>query len=218
MAKPLGDGKYKPGVIYRLCFEMDGDWIPFYVGESHKPDQRYGQHRDGGEGVDERNVYQAIRQMNADGTEWKMHIVDNYDEYGPSALEDEWVLQTLAEGYTLTNMKRGNARWMEQKLAEVAEMKSLNLTARQYRERKKAELMVGDTVIEASAMAAKAKATGRRRESPELVKARKKAAKWSRLKVVAHINNLRVNGYKYGATAFGNLLNVWEQVLEEKEF
>lgn len=221
MARKLSNGKYEPGVIYRLCFLMDSELIPFYVGESIQPEIREAQHRRGGElnaDSDERNVYAAIQQMNDSGTPWQMVIAERYGEDGPSDLEDEWVLKTLYDGYTLTNMKRGNANWLERMESDAKEMRKLGISSsREYRARKKAELMQPEIVIDPAAMAATARATGRRKESPALLKARKKAAKWSALQVLAHINNLKMDRYKYSVTAFGNLLGPWEQVLEEKQ-
>lgn len=220
MARKLSNGKYEPGVIYRLYFIEGTERIPFYVGESIQPDVRLAQHKRGGElnaDSEDRNVYAAIQQMNDAGVTWDMEIVEHYGEDGPSDLEDVWVLKTLYDQFTLTNMKRGNQQWLERMEADAQEMRKLGISSpREYRARKKAELMTPDVVIESDYMAALARATGRRKDTPEMLKLRKKTANWSAVKVLAQMNNLRMDRHKYGETTWSNLYGRLETIYTEK--
>lgn len=216
MAKRISDDKWHSGFIYRLCFKDGEDWIPFYCGESYQPQVREEQHRKGGQSDDDRLVYEAIREMNEAGIEWKMIIWCEYGEEGPEALEDECILSTLAEGWSLTNMKKGNANWMEQKLAEVAEMKALKLTPRQYREHKKAELMKSSG-IELEAKVIALGSSRRREENPELVKVRKRTEKWPISRIEEQIEKINQGRDKCSRHAFENKLLPWQKVLAERQ-
>lgn len=217
MAKRLSEDKWEPGFIYRLCFQHENTFIPFYVGETIHPETREAQHRRGGiNDADGRLVYEAINQMNDAGVSWRMEIVGTYGSEGPGDAEDHWVLKTIYDGFALTNMKRGNARWMERMEAEANEMHELGIDdPKVYRARKKAELMKDEGVtLEACEIAVKART--RKRENPEIAKVRKRTEKWEIEKIEAHINKMKNTKNKGSKVSFENKLHPWTIVLNER--
>lgn len=121
---------YEPGIIYALCY----DDTPFYVGETHKPDQRLRDHQSLGRNPppDAETKYQFINHLNQAGIAWHMMTLVEYGSEGPEAQEDECIMALLVEGYTLTNEKKGNANWMAERQAVAQDMRERGI--RSYRE------------------------------------------------------------------------------------
>lgn len=150
MAKKIKDqfgrdtGTWEPGIIYELGYELDGQWQPFYVGESYKKDQRLYRHRSCARSGDTSlHVYDYIRnELDAKNIEWTMQVVAEYGAEGPTDQEDEQIMRRLVEGYELRNKKKGNANWKEkfeeewnEKLRVAEDMRQRGFTSyKKYRE------------------------------------------------------------------------------------
>ena len=77
------DGTYQPGIIYELRCEIDGEWHPFYVGETINKATRLGQHRVSANNADDTStlVYRFIHDyLDAGNIEWDLFEVDQYGE------------------------------------------------------------------------------------------------------------------------------------------
>jgi hypothetical protein len=137
MAKRKPTGGYEDGVIYEL--RMD-DGTPFYVGESSNSSVRKMQHRQATNKEAQRLVYDFTAELDRLGIEWDLHIVDTYGNEGPTDKEAEAIIKLLQADIKLTNMRRGNANWMENYIALAKEMKIAGFTSpAKYKEHKKAQ-------------------------------------------------------------------------------
>ena len=134
--------KYIPGYIYELRCQINGEWHPFYVGETHNPDERIRGHRSSSL-KDTRLVYNFIRQtLVPNQIEWDLFPVREYGEEGPTDLEDEHIMELLYDGVRLKNMKKGNANWLKEREAEAVEMRQVQIRSyRQYRQYKQARTL-----------------------------------------------------------------------------
>lgn len=143
MAKKLKNqtgslGKYAPGIIYDLgaIDPTTGLRTPFYVGETANPEQRLRDHQAAGRTADSEStvVYQTINELNKIGIAWTMETLAHYGEEGPTDLEDEWIMNHLYAGYKLSNMKKGNANWLNEREQAAADMRHRGVRSyRQYR-------------------------------------------------------------------------------------
>ena len=127
---------YQPGVIYDLGMIIDGQRIPFYVGETSNPTQRFKDHVRAGENAttDSTLVYQTIKKLNEDSINWTMATLANFGSEGPTDLEDEWIMKHLYDGRKLSNMKKGNANWLAEREAVAGDMKRRGVSSyRKYR-------------------------------------------------------------------------------------
>jgi len=131
MAKKIFDKEdklvgFEPGVIYELRFTHSGVDIPFYVGETTDTERRLAEHRYGARTAtaDSETKYQFIATaLDANGIPWTLVPVVNYGAEGPEALEDEHMMTLLVDGYELTNEKKGNASWMQERVAVAEDMR-----------------------------------------------------------------------------------------------
>ena len=139
MAKKIaGTNKFMSGVIYRLFYEQYGEVVPFYIGESTNPAVRKSQHQRATTNEEERLVYAATAALNERNIEWNLEVIDTYGEEGPEDKEDRHLMDALRAGYAMTNMKKGNANWMAQRVAEAEDMNQRGYTCpKQYRADKK---------------------------------------------------------------------------------
>ncbi len=132
--------KDKPGVIYELRCEIDGEWYPFYVGESSNYRMRLAQHR--AKSITEKTlVYTFIREeLTPNNIRWDIFPVIHYPIGSPDDLEDEHIMNLLQQGVLLKNMKKGNANWMKNMMDMAADMKIRKITSyRAYRAQKEQE-------------------------------------------------------------------------------
>ena len=128
---------YEPGVIYHLVVDINGTDTPFYVGETHNPEQRLRDHILAGKNADETStlVYRTIHDFDQANIPWTMKIVAEYGQEGPTDLEDEWIMSHLVDGHALTNMKKGNAQWLEERQQAAGDMRIRGIRSyRRYRE------------------------------------------------------------------------------------
>ncbi len=148
MAKRIPDtNEYLPGIIYQLQVSVDGNWEPFYVGETTNPGRRLREHQFNAQSATEHStfVYRSIAVFEAEKLAWRMMTVHEYGTEGPEAAEDEHIMMLLRQGVVLTNEKKGNANWMTERVAQAADMvrRGINsyqeykkvITAEQLRER-----------------------------------------------------------------------------------
>jgi hypothetical protein len=139
MAKRIeGTNEYLPGVIYQLQVCVDGNWEPFYVGETTNPGRRLREHQLSAAAATEHStfVYRSIRYgFEPAGCEWRMQPVHESGAEGPEDAEDEHIMMLLRQGTTLTNEKKGNAVWMQTRVREAQDMVHRKITSyRKYRE------------------------------------------------------------------------------------
>ena len=150
MAKKIKDqfgrdtGQWEPGIIYELGYYNSNHWVPFYVGENYKKQQRLGQHKSLVKNNDTSlHVYDYIRNdIESNNIEWTMEVVAEYGNEGPTDQEDEQIMRRLVEGYGLRNKKKGNANWKEkfeeewnEKLRVAEDMRQRGFTSyKKYRE------------------------------------------------------------------------------------
>jgi hypothetical protein len=128
---------FEPGVIYELRFTHSGVNIPFYVGETTDPERRLAEHIYGAKTAtaDSENKYQFISNALAPhDIPWTLVPVIEYGAEGPEALEDEHLMALLVDGYPLTNEKKGNANWMNDRLIVAEDMRERGI--RSFREYK----------------------------------------------------------------------------------
>jgi alpha-glucosidase (family GH31 glycosyl hydrolase) len=126
------DGTYQPGVIYELRCKIEDAWHPFYVGETINKATRLGQHQVSAKHANDEStlVYRFIHDyLDANNIEWSLFEVDQYDEQGPEALEDEHIMILLVEGVSLKNSKKGNANWMTERMAVADDMRKREITS-----------------------------------------------------------------------------------------
>jgi hypothetical protein len=121
------------GVIYELRCCINNEWHPFYVGRTNNPKTRMSGHRSGAK-TGNTLVYQFIReQLVPADIAWDMFTVETYEEYDEQ--EDEHIMGLLYDGIQLKNMKKGDARWMERRLAEAQDMQRRGVRSyRTYRQ------------------------------------------------------------------------------------
>jgi predicted GIY-YIG superfamily endonuclease len=138
MAKRIDNSdQYEPGCIYELQVCVDGNWYPFYVGETTNLDQRLQQHKQQVKAASDAStfVYRSIRfAFEANNCDWRIMKVHDYGAEGPEAAEDEHIMMLLRQGVVLTNEKKGNAAWMAERVAQAADMVRRKITS--YREYK----------------------------------------------------------------------------------
>lgn len=130
MAKKIFDNDklvgFEPGVIYELRFTHSGVDIPFYVGETTDPERRLAEHIYGARNAtaDSETKYKFIATaLDANGIPWTLVPVVEYGSEGPEALEDEHMMTLLVDGFELTNEKKGNATWMQERVAVAEDMR-----------------------------------------------------------------------------------------------
>jgi len=131
MAKKIYDDDdkligFEPGWIYELRFTHEGVDIPFYVGETTDLERRTTEHRYGAANADftSESKYQFIANaLKPHNIPWTLVPVIEYGSEGPEALEDEHMMILLVDGYELTNEKKGNARWMTERIAVADDMR-----------------------------------------------------------------------------------------------
>jgi hypothetical protein len=135
MARPIYDDNqrvigYEPGIIYELVY----DGQPFYVGETTDAGRRLAEHQRAGRDPENNpeTKYQFIAALDAAGLEWTMREVVAYGLSGPEELEDEHIMALLYDGVALTNEKKGNANWMQERQTVAQDMRDRGL--RSYRE------------------------------------------------------------------------------------
>jgi len=132
------DGTYQPGVIYELRCNIDDVWHPFYVGETINKATRLGQHQVSARHATEEStlVYRFIHDyLIASGIEWDLFEIDQYGAEGPEALEDEHIMRLLVDNVALKNTKKGNANWMDERMAVADDMRSRKITSyKRYKE------------------------------------------------------------------------------------
>lgn len=117
---------FEPGCIYELRFTHSGVDIPFYVGETTDAERRLAEHIYGAKNADftSETKYQFIATaLDANGIPWTLVPVIEYGAEGPEALEDEHMMAVLVDGYELTNEKKGNAAWMQERVAVAEDMR-----------------------------------------------------------------------------------------------
>ncbi len=102
---------YKPGVIYELRCNISGEWHPFYVGRTSRPDARLAEHQRDADNGNHRLVYHFIRQLDEIEITWNLFPVFSYDSMGPLNYEDQHILNLVLDGITLQNMKKGDSNW-----------------------------------------------------------------------------------------------------------
>ena len=141
MAKKIfdTDGKvigWEPGYIYELRFSHEGAEVPFYVGETTDHERRWAEHIYGARTAtaDSEPKYQFIATaLDAHSIPWTLHCVAEYGVEGPEALEDEHMMSLLVDGYELTNVKKGNANWMLERVAVAEDMRERGIRSfKQY--------------------------------------------------------------------------------------
>lgn len=131
MAKKIYDDDdrligFEPGWIYELRFTHEGVDIPFYVGETTDTERRLTEHRYGAANADftSEAKYQFIANaLKPHNIPWTLVPVLEYGSEGPEALEDEHMMAVLVDGFPLTNEKKGNARWMTERIAVAEDMR-----------------------------------------------------------------------------------------------
>ena len=123
------DGSFIPGVIYELGAYDGDDFYPFYVGESTHPAERLEQHRYAAHTGRELLLYDYMRELHKLGYTTHMKLVEDYDEKGPADKEDEHIMNLLLQDFTLQNMKKGSAAWMDNMLATKDKMKATGHTS-----------------------------------------------------------------------------------------
>lgn len=132
------DGTYQPGFIYELRCKIDDAWHPFYVGETISISQRIGQHRVSAKYADDTStlVYRFIHDyLDANNIEWDLFEIDQYGVEGPEALEDEHIMRLLVDNVALKNTKKGNANWMDERMAVADDMRERKITSyKRYKE------------------------------------------------------------------------------------
>jgi hypothetical protein len=117
---------FEPGWIYELRFTHQGVDIPFYVGETTDHERRLAEHIYGAKNADftSETKYQFIANaLDANGIPWTLVPVIEYGSEGPEALEDEHMMAILVDGFELTNEKKGNAKWMTERIAVAEDMR-----------------------------------------------------------------------------------------------
>lgn len=123
---------YEPGCIYELQVCVDGNWYPFYVGETTNAERRLAEHQWAAKNATESStlVYRTIRyQFEPAGCEWRMMKVHDYGNEGPEAAEDEHIMMLLRQNQVLTNEKKGNVNWMAERQAQAADMRARGITS-----------------------------------------------------------------------------------------
>ena len=103
--------EFKPGVIYELRCNIEGEWYPFYVGRTSRPEIRVSEHQREARVGNHRLVYHFIRQLDAADVAWNMFTIKSYGMEGASNLEDQHILKLVLDGVTLQNMKKGDSVW-----------------------------------------------------------------------------------------------------------
>jgi len=127
---------YESGIIYDLGYIENGIRTPFYVGETSNPEKRLKDHQRAGKNADDEStrVYQTIHALNEAGIEWSMETLAKFGKEGPTDLEDEWIMRHLFDEHKLTNMKKGNARWLEERQEVAGDMRKRGISSyRKYR-------------------------------------------------------------------------------------
>jgi hypothetical protein len=131
--------KYNPGIIYALGFTESGQWFPFYVGRTERPEQRFKEHQRAGKNADDdsTHVYQFIKnELIPLSIEFEMRELETYGEEGPTDLEDEHIVKLLIDGQSLKNMKKGDANWLAERQNAAKDMKQRGMTSyRKYKQR-----------------------------------------------------------------------------------
>lgn len=126
--------QWEPGWIYALEVQIGQDWHRFYVGETTDQDRRFREHDLAGRNADDTStcVYQTLHDIKDQGLSWRMVPLEEYGTEGPTDLEDEWIMKSLLAGDILANEKKGNANWMQERLAVAEDMRKRSITS--YRE------------------------------------------------------------------------------------
>jgi len=161
------------GIIYELGYEQNGQWQPFYVGETNNKQRRLGEHKSSARSTPpKQKVYEYI-QRQPEGFEWEMRQVG---EFGPESddSEDEHIMKNLYDGFKLQNVKKGNPAWMAQREEEAADMRKRGVRSyKQYRQIISDEALAAKQAkwIEEQEMIARAQAelTERERRRQELI-------------------------------------------------
>jgi hypothetical protein len=132
MKKTADKQEFEPGKIYeiRLVSQYD-DTKTIYVGETTNMEKRLSQHKASVRNADAWDedttlLYQTLAAAEAADIEWHMVEVDSYGRRGPGDLEDVYVINALARGCVLANMRRGSDHWLETKQREADEMRANN--------------------------------------------------------------------------------------------
>ena len=64
-----------------------------------------------------------------------MFEIDQYGVEGPEALEDEHIMRLLVDNVALKNTKKGNANWMDERMAVADDMRERKITSyKRYKE------------------------------------------------------------------------------------
>ena len=122
------------GIIYELRCCIDNEWHAFYVGRTNDQRRRLNEHRNSAL-AGTTLVYQFIReQLVPLSVEWDLFPVEVYSG-DHTDQEDEHIMRLLYDGVRLKNMKKGDAGWMAQRIAESEDMVARGITSyRKYRE------------------------------------------------------------------------------------
>jgi len=109
--------------IYELRYFDQNSWHIFYVGRSKDLHARKIAHKSSAKCGAETLVYDFIRSLKTVNIVWDIFSVLEFNEYIQQ--EDDHILKLLFSGITgLQNMKKGDAKWREQTLNNIALAKS----------------------------------------------------------------------------------------------
>ena len=109
------------GIIYELRCCIDNEWHAFYVGRTNDQRRRLNEHRNSAL-TGTTLVYQFIReQLVPLAVAWDLFPVEVYSG-DHTDQEDEHIMTLLYSGVRLKNMKKGDAGWMAQRIAESEDM------------------------------------------------------------------------------------------------
>lgn len=124
-------------IIYELRFNVDGNWYPFYVGRTTRPEQRFKEHQYAAKNADEQStlVYQFIKkELMPLGIDFEMNELEQYEENDYIDQEDEHIVRLLIEGAELKNMKKGDDNWLAERQNAANDMKKRGMTSyRKYK-------------------------------------------------------------------------------------
>lgn len=128
----------KTGIIYELRCNIEGEWHPFYVGQTGDPKRRIGEHRRDAKNADAEStlVYRNIKEhLNANDIEWDMFEVAKFTEADEGSWEDEHIVRLLLSGAKLWNSKKGSANWLAERQTWADDMRVRGITSfKKYKE------------------------------------------------------------------------------------
>lgn len=120
--------------IYELRYYDQGQWVVFYCGRTTDIDNRRTGHKSASK-KGTTDVYCFIRDLEYVNIKWDIFAVLTYNKEDYVAQEDDHILKLLFANIDLTNMKKGDAKWKERTLANMAKAKKAGCnTVKEYKE------------------------------------------------------------------------------------